>query len=99
MKRGLDLGISPKIYSFGLLITLLLLVPPVKVFFVESGHRWAYILGISFGICFSIIPLLRFIAFKSDILDKPDPRKIHKEPTPLLGGAGVFFGYMKNGRP
>ncbi|MFH1351826.1 MAG: hypothetical protein ABII26_12960, partial [Pseudomonadota bacterium] len=94
MKIKIDLGISPKIYPVGLILTLLLLVPSIRFLFVEAGYRWAYILGLSFGICFSIIPLLRRIAIKWKILDEPDHRKIHGSPTPLLGGCGVFLAFV-----
>ena len=94
MKIRLDLGISPKIYPVGLFLTLLLLVPSIRFFFVSAGYRWAYILGLSFGICFSIIPLLRLIAIKWGILDEPDRRKVHGSPTPLFGGGGVFIAFV-----
>ena len=94
MKKRLDLGISPKIYPVGLLLTLLFLLPPIRNFFIFAGYRWAYILGLSFGICFSIIPLLRLIATKWGILDEPDRRKIHGSPIPLLGGGGVFIAFL-----
>ncbi len=93
MKKRLDLGISPKIYPVGLFLTLLLLVPLIRLFFVNAGYRWAYILGLSIGLCFSVMPLLRGIAIKWGILDEPDHRKIHGNPTPLLGGAGVFLAF------
>jgi len=94
MKMRLDLGISPKIYFVGLFLTLLFLVPSIRLFFVNAGYRWAYILGLSFGLCFSIIPIFRRIAIKWGILDEPDHRKIHGSPTPLLGGGGVFFAFV-----
>ena len=94
MKATLDLGISPKIYPVGLFLTLLLLVPSIRFLFVNAGYRWLYILGLSLGLCFSIMPLLRGIAIKWGILDEPDTRKIHGSPTPLLGGAGVFFAFV-----
>ena len=94
MKVRLDLGISPKIYLVGLLTTLLLLVPSIRFLFANAGYRWLYILGLSFGLCFSIMPLLRGIAIKWGILDEPDRRKIHGSPTPLLGGGGVFFAFV-----
>ncbi len=93
MKKGMDLGIPPKIYFIGILMTLFFLVPSIRSFFVEAGYRWMYICGLSLSLCFSIIPLLRHIAIKWGILDEPDPRKIHKSATPLLGGAGVFFAF------
>jgi len=35
-----------------------------------------------------------FIAKKTKILDYPDSRKIHKDPTPLLGGLAVFCAFV-----
>lgn len=93
MKIRLDLGISPKIYPVGLFLTLLLLIPSIRSLFVNAGFRWLYILGLSIGLCFSVMPLLRRIAIKWGVLDEPEPRKIHGNPTPLLGGAGVFLAF------
>lgn len=54
----------------------------------------------SFLIVFFATPLLRKLAIRFNILDVPNTRKIHKAPTPLLGGlaiyAGVIFGLMFN---
>lgn len=51
-----------------------------------------------FVIVFLVTPLLKILALKFSILDIPNARKIHTEPTPLLGGlavyAGVIFGLM-----
>jgi UDP-GlcNAc:undecaprenyl-phosphate GlcNAc-1-phosphate transferase len=38
-------------------------------------------------------PVFAWIAKKLNILDIPDARKLHKEATPLLGGAAVFVGF------
>lgn len=38
-------------------------------------------------------PLFRFIAIKLGELDRPTDIKTHKIPTPLLGGAAVFFSF------
>lgn len=39
--------------------------------------------------------LVAKIAFKFKIVDSPDnDRKIHKTPTPLLGGLAIFFGFF-----
>src|SRR3989338_8864859 len=44
---------------------------------------------------FCLIPLLRYIAFKTGTLDIPNGElKKHEEPTPYLGGVGVFLGCM-----
>ena len=67
--------------------------PVVKLFFFSSGLRWNYILIFSFFTACFITPLCRQIGLKLNILDKPDWRKIHEQPTPLLGGLGIFIAF------
>jgi len=40
-----------------------------------------------------ITPLVRLLAIKLKILDIPSERKIHKKPTPLLGGIPIFLSF------
>jgi len=40
-----------------------------------------------------LTPLCRALALKFSILDRPDWRKIHDQPTPLLGGVAVFVAF------
>ena len=47
-----------------------------------------------FVIVFLVTPLLKILALKFSILDIPNARKIHTEPTPLLGGLAVYAGVM-----
>jgi UDP-GlcNAc:undecaprenyl-phosphate GlcNAc-1-phosphate transferase len=49
---------------------------------------------IVFIIVYSLIPRLRILAFKLDFVDKPTERKKHIEPVPLLGGLGIFIGFI-----
>lgn len=50
---------------------------------------------VSFGITFCLVPLLRALAFKTNILDVPNGvLKKHALSTPYLGGVAVFFGVM-----
>ena len=88
------LGIPWYIFSLPLILSCVLLLPQVREFFLRAGWRWAHLMLISFGISFSLNPLFSKIAYNLDILDSPDDRKIHKEATPLLGGAAVFAGFM-----
>ncbi len=39
-------------------------------------------------------PIIRLVAIKLNIQDHPNTRKIHKEPTPLLGGVAVYLGVI-----
>ncbi|HDS09173.1 MAG TPA: undecaprenyl/decaprenyl-phosphate alpha-N-acetylglucosaminyl 1-phosphate transferase [Firmicutes bacterium] len=47
---------------------------------------------ISFSASFISLPLIRFLALKFDIVDKPDKDlKKHKVPIPYLGGVAIFI--------
>jgi len=77
----------------GIFILFLALPFFVKSFCFASGLRWTYILIFSFLTSCFITPLCRLIALKLNILDKPNWRKIHEQPTPLLGGLGVYIAF------
>jgi UDP-GlcNAc:undecaprenyl-phosphate GlcNAc-1-phosphate transferase len=47
---------------------------------------------ISFYITVILIPLLRRLAIRLKIIDTPDYRKVHKIPTPRIGGVGIVAG-------
>lgn len=49
---------------------------------------------ISFFISFYAIPVIIFIAKAKELYDIPDERKIHQNPIPLLGGLGIFVGFI-----
>ena len=53
----------------------------------------AYISVLTLAISYFSIPLLRKIAKKYDVIDKPNSRKIHKYPTPLLGGIAIWGSF------
>ncbi len=88
------LGISWYLFVPLLAMTCLLLMPQVRDYFLTAGWRWVHILLLSSGISFSLNPIFAKIAFKLNMLDHPDHRKLHLEATPLLGGAGVFSGFL-----
>jgi len=70
-----------------------LFFPSVRSFFFNAGLRWQYILLFSFLAASFLTPLCRALALKFSILDRPDWRKIHDQPTPLLGGVAVFVAF------
>ncbi|MBU4482348.1 undecaprenyl/decaprenyl-phosphate alpha-N-acetylglucosaminyl 1-phosphate transferase, partial [Patescibacteria group bacterium] len=42
-----------------------------------------------------LTPLIKKIAWKFNVVDKPgESRKIHPRPTPLLGGVAVFLAFV-----
>lgn len=72
----------------------LLLAPAVRREFTEAGLRWLFILIFSFSAAFCLTPVFAAIARKFNIMDMPDARKVHGEPTPLLGGGAVFLAMI-----
>ncbi len=60
-------------------------------------NRMHLLLGfaVSFIIAFITTPFIKKIATKAGIVDKPDEaRRVHKKPTPLLGGLAIFYGFI-----
>jgi UDP-GlcNAc:undecaprenyl-phosphate GlcNAc-1-phosphate transferase len=57
------------------------------------GARWAYILVMSGLISFGLTPLVIRLASFLEVLDLPASRKLHTEPTPLLGGMAIYTAF------
>ena len=70
-----------------------LILPSVRSFFFNLGLRWQHIFLFSFLAACFLTPLCRALALKLKILDRPDWRKIHDQPTPLLGGVAVYVAF------
>lgn len=83
------------LYNCGLIVLLLLSLPPVREWFHDRGGvRWVHILLIASLVSFIITPFVKYAAFKFNILDNPDPRKVHNSPTPLMGGIGIYIAFV-----
>lgn len=56
---------------------------------------YAGVLIIAFLVSLIATPLMRRLAIKNGVIDRPsDPRKIHRIPVAYLGGVAVFAGIM-----
>ena len=74
-----------------------LLLPGVSTLFFEAGYRWFYVLLLSFCVSALAVPAVRVLALRVGALDEPDGaegRKIHDQPTALLGGLAVWLGVV-----
>lgn len=91
--RGLQLRLKIIWHVLIAFFLLFLSCPWVRRFYFDSGLRWQYIFIFSFLAAYFATPLCRLIALKLHILDKPDWRKIHYRPTPLLGGLAVYLAF------
>jgi UDP-GlcNAc:undecaprenyl-phosphate GlcNAc-1-phosphate transferase len=81
-----------KIYFFvvfGLLVYFL--QPKGGTWFYLHNCRWLYVLILSFLLANFIVPFVKRLAIKFNLLDYPDARKIHKTPIPRIGGLAIFL--------
>ncbi|MFH1279386.1 MAG: MraY family glycosyltransferase [Candidatus Eisenbacteria bacterium] len=49
---------------------------------------------VALGAVVLVTPAIRRLAFRSGFLDQPNQRKVHRTPTPLLGGVATVVGFM-----
>ena len=42
----------------------------------------------------TLTPLAAMLAVRLDMLDRPGPRKLHSQPTPVLGGLAIYVAFL-----
>ena len=82
------------LYLLAVLAGLLLILVPAKSWFAQEGLRWLYIAIFSFLTSFLLVRPTRAVARRQGIMDVPDGRKLHGEPTPLLGGVAIYLAFV-----
>ncbi len=60
---------------------------------MNGTARYLLILLAALGGTFLVTPLMRWVALRSGIVDRPSARKIHLTPIPLLGGLAIYLGF------
>ena len=57
---------------------------------------WSYLLAfmLAFTFVYVTIPWTRKLAIRHSFVDRPNQRKIHTEPIPLLGGLPIYIGFV-----
>jgi len=76
-----------------LFIFVFLILPGVRDWFLYHKIEWIYIFLFAFLVAYLCVPVVRKIALKLNIIDNPDERRVHKTPTPLLGGVAVYLAF------
>lgn len=62
---------------------------------LDIFHGYIAVLGIAFLVTLLATPIMRKLAVRYGIVDRPnEARKIHRAPTAYLGGAAVYLGIM-----
>ena len=77
---------------WGLAAAALLVLPPASGWFQASGLRWLHIFLLALSLSIGTMPLCHWAASRLGIIDRPDHRKRHEQPTPKLGGVAVYLG-------
>jgi len=62
-----------------------------NIFFKIS---YIYIFLFSFSLSCFLIPILKKLAIKFDMVDEPGERKIHDSPVPVTGGIGIYISFV-----
>lgn len=77
-------------------VFLIFIIPPggFSAWSFESGLRWLYIFTVSFLLYNILHPIVIKFANLIGAIDFPNERKIHKLPTPRIGGVGVFLSFL-----
>jgi UDP-GlcNAc:undecaprenyl-phosphate/decaprenyl-phosphate GlcNAc-1-phosphate transferase len=87
--------LRPWTISFATLASAaVLLLPPLREYWQQSGGRWAYILVISGLVSCGLTPIVVWLGWTFGVLDMPASRKVHAEPTPLLGGLAIYLAFL-----
>jgi UDP-GlcNAc:undecaprenyl-phosphate GlcNAc-1-phosphate transferase len=93
-----------KIYRFSAtgvaaLAALALLVPSIGMSLFPGGREglspetpWLVLLA--FGLSAALTPGAAWLARRLGAIDSPGGRKIHRHPTPLLGGSAIYVAFL-----
>lgn len=61
-------------------------------------HVWIEKYCVTFAVSFAVSCVLTFISIyllkRLNVMDEPDPRKIHKKAVPRMGGIAIYVGFI-----
>ena len=55
-------------------------------------YSWAFLTALTVSLI--VMPAVILLAEKTDAMDAPNARKVHKKPIPRIGGLGIYAGFM-----
>ncbi|MDI6752426.1 MAG: MraY family glycosyltransferase [bacterium] len=61
---------------------------------MAKSHLYLFIFLASFACALITTPIIRRLALKWGVVDRPNARKIHIEPIPLFGGLSIAFAFL-----
>jgi UDP-GlcNAc:undecaprenyl-phosphate GlcNAc-1-phosphate transferase len=57
-------------------------------------QQFAPVVGVAFLLTVTATPFCRRLSFRIGAVQRPDARRVHTEPTALLGGAAILLGFL-----
>ena len=79
---------------WGVAVAVVLALPPVSGWFQGAGLRWLHIFLSALSLSVGTVPVCHWVAHRLGVIDRPDHRKRHAQPTPKLGGVAVYLGVL-----
>lgn len=76
-----------------ILVPLIIITILTRKYFFDSGFFWLFCLLFPSLIAFFVMPFIIRFAFRFNMLDMPNSRKVHSTPTPKIGGIAVACGF------
>jgi UDP-GlcNAc:undecaprenyl-phosphate GlcNAc-1-phosphate transferase len=61
---------------------------------MNGTARYLFVLVAALAGTFLMTPVMRWLALRVGIVDKPSARKVHLKPIPLLGGVAIYAGFV-----
>ncbi len=55
---------------------------------------YLFVAVVTFGVTVLTVPLSLFAAKRLNLVAAPDENRVHKDPTPMLGGAAMYAGFV-----
>lgn len=78
------------LYFLAFIAAVFLFLPQVGHYFNVRGYWWVCVMGRSYLFSMLSVPILIHLSFRYNILDLPDTRRVHSDPTPRIGGVAIF---------
>jgi UDP-GlcNAc:undecaprenyl-phosphate/decaprenyl-phosphate GlcNAc-1-phosphate transferase len=55
---------------------------------------YVVVLAVAIATTLAVTPLVRVVAIRVGAVQSPDARRVHPRPTPVLGGAAMYIGFL-----
>jgi UDP-GlcNAc:undecaprenyl-phosphate/decaprenyl-phosphate GlcNAc-1-phosphate transferase len=61
---------------------------------MQDVSGYLVVLAVAAGVTLATTPGVRWLAWRTGVVQAPDERRVHIRPTPVLGGLSMFIGFL-----